>query len=157
MTQRGVTRREVFRRSGGLLALPALVRAELAAAAETAAPAPLALEPGPRIYESIGVQPLVNARGTYTILSGSLMLPKVTALSLKQPSPATVKVWDPQFTEWMLLLFSFDSSAFTVTPVSAFGVHSWAQAGRARIPASDTKPTRASSFPRVAPPRRDLI
>ncbi len=29
------------------------------------------------IYQSIGVRPLVNARGTFTILSGSLMLPEV--------------------------------------------------------------------------------
>lgn len=28
-------------------------------------------------YESIGVRPLINCRGTYTILSGSLMLPEV--------------------------------------------------------------------------------
>ena len=35
------------------------------------------LRPGPEIYESIGVRPLINARGTYTILSGSLMLPEV--------------------------------------------------------------------------------
>ncbi|MDP6041520.1 MAG: selenocysteine synthase, partial [Candidatus Latescibacteria bacterium] len=28
-------------------------------------------------YESIGVRPLINCRGTYTIISGSLMLPEV--------------------------------------------------------------------------------
>ena len=31
------------------------------------------------IYRSIGVKPLVNARGTFTIISGSLMLPEVRA------------------------------------------------------------------------------
>ena len=28
-------------------------------------------------YQSIGVRPLINCRGTYTIISGSLMLPEV--------------------------------------------------------------------------------
>jgi uncharacterized pyridoxal phosphate-dependent enzyme len=32
---------------------------------------------GPNIYEKIGVRPLVNAKGTYTIISGSLSLPEV--------------------------------------------------------------------------------
>jgi L-seryl-tRNA(Ser) seleniumtransferase len=31
------------------------------------------------VYKSIGVRPLINARGTYTIISGSLMLPDVRA------------------------------------------------------------------------------
>ena len=30
-------------------------------------------------YESIGVRPLINCRGTYTIISGSLSLPEVKA------------------------------------------------------------------------------
>ena len=33
----------------------------------------------PDVYRSIGVRPLINARGTFTILSGSLMLPEVRA------------------------------------------------------------------------------
>ena len=45
------------------------------AAAEPAAPPPApagpGLRPGPEIYQSIGVRPFVNARGTYTILTGS--------------------------------------------------------------------------------------
>ena len=28
-------------------------------------------------YESIGVRPLINCRGTYTIISGSVILPEV--------------------------------------------------------------------------------
>src|SRR5438034_8340914 len=31
------------------------------------------------VYKSIGVRPLINARGTFTIISGSLMLPEVRA------------------------------------------------------------------------------
>src|SRR4051794_2860841 len=32
---------------------------------------------GSNVYERIGVRPLINARGTWTYLSGSLMLPEV--------------------------------------------------------------------------------
>jgi D-glucosaminate-6-phosphate ammonia-lyase len=32
---------------------------------------------GPNLYEKIGVRPLINAKGTYTIISGSLSLPEV--------------------------------------------------------------------------------
>jgi seryl-tRNA(Sec) selenium transferase len=85
MSASGITRRELVRR-GGLLALPALL-ARRATSAEpfgaTAAPAPTAALPGllvgPEIYQSIGVRPFVNARGTYTILTGSMMLPEARA------------------------------------------------------------------------------
>jgi L-seryl-tRNA(Ser) seleniumtransferase len=70
-------------RRGGLLALPALVPAGLARAAASAAAPPTAtgkgLSVGPGIYQSIGVRPFVNARGTYTILSGSTQLPAARA------------------------------------------------------------------------------
>ncbi|MBV8553048.1 MAG: Cys/Met metabolism pyridoxal-phosphate-dependent protein [Acidobacteriaceae bacterium] len=33
----------------------------------------------PNIYESIGVRPVINCRGTYTVIGGSLELPEVTA------------------------------------------------------------------------------
>ena len=73
-----ITRRELFRRSGGLT-LPFLLRGTAGAAAAPAAAAATGLRVGPDIYESIGVRPFVNARGTYTILSGSLMRPEVRA------------------------------------------------------------------------------
>src|SRR5438067_1400216 len=78
------TRRELFRRSG-LLALPAIFRGGTGAAASPAArsaAAPAAadgLRVGEDIYQSIGVRPLINARGTFTIISGSLLLPEVRA------------------------------------------------------------------------------
>src|SRR5205085_7945871 len=37
------------------------------------------LRAGKDVYQSIGVRPLINARGTFTIISGSLMLPEVRA------------------------------------------------------------------------------
>src|SRR5258707_1151750 len=78
-----VSRRELFRRSA-LLTLPALLRSDPVAAAP-AAPAAAApteedgLRAGKDVYQSIGVRPLINARGTFTIISGSLMLPEVRA------------------------------------------------------------------------------
>src|SRR5436309_10774926 len=82
MSAEGITRRELLRRgglAGGLLAVPGAWRDEAAAAAAPApaAPAATGLRVGPDIYQSIGVRPLINARGTYTILSGSTMLPEV--------------------------------------------------------------------------------
>jgi seryl-tRNA(Sec) selenium transferase len=87
MTVSGITRRDLLRRGGGL-AVPALLGAPsglAVARAATAAPAPPAdaagpgLRLGPDIYASIGVRTFVNARGTYTILSGSTLLPEVRA------------------------------------------------------------------------------
>src|SRR5512143_1691924 len=84
MTASGITRRELVQR-GGLLALPALLGRRVAAAepfGASAAPPPPAL-PGLRLgadmFQSIGVKPFVNARGTYTILTGSMMLPEPRA------------------------------------------------------------------------------
>src|SRR5262245_15207243 len=75
------SRRELFRRSG-LLALPAMFARRTAAATAEATLAPAetdALRAGDDVYQSIGVRPLINARGTFTIISGSLMLPEVRA------------------------------------------------------------------------------
>jgi uncharacterized pyridoxal phosphate-dependent enzyme len=70
-----LSRRELFRRSA-LLTLPALFRGNPVTAAPTASPG---LRVGRDIYESIGVRPLINARGTFTVISGSVMLPEVRA------------------------------------------------------------------------------
>jgi L-seryl-tRNA(Ser) seleniumtransferase len=62
-----LSRRSLFRGSG-LTALAAL---------GVAVPAEAALEVGPNLYESIGVRPIINAKGTFTIVSGSQSLPEV--------------------------------------------------------------------------------
>ncbi len=67
----GLSRRELFR-NGGLLAATGLFRGSASAA--SAAPG---LEIGADIYKSIGVRPLINCKGTFTIISGSLTLPEV--------------------------------------------------------------------------------
>ena len=68
-----LNRRDLFRR-GGLLALPGFLRRPAAAAPVTAG-----LQVGPDIYRSIGIRPLINCRGTLTIVGGSLELPEVRA------------------------------------------------------------------------------
>ena len=60
-----MNRRDMFRQ-GGLMAAAGLVGVEEAAA------------DGPAdVYQSIGVRPVINAKGTFTIISGSLTLPEV--------------------------------------------------------------------------------
>ena len=46
-------------------------------AASLAAERDVTVPTGPNLYEKIGVRPLINAKGTYTIISGSLSLPEV--------------------------------------------------------------------------------
>ena len=71
-----LTRRELFQ-MGNALALPVLFTGLDA----EAAPAPPAgpLKPGPEIYQSIGVDPIINCRGTFTIIGGSVERPEVRA------------------------------------------------------------------------------
>ncbi len=66
----GYSRRDLFSQGGLLAAMQALggsVRQAVAAG----------LELGPDMYRSIGVRPVVNARGTFTIITGSQTLPEV--------------------------------------------------------------------------------
>jgi uncharacterized pyridoxal phosphate-dependent enzyme len=74
LTSEKLNRRELFRR-WSLLTLPALIPGRSAVASAAAQPAKAVTD----IYGSIGVRPLINARGTFTIISGSLMLPEVRA------------------------------------------------------------------------------
>src|SRR6059036_3953180 len=72
----GVTRRELFQ-IGNVLAMPVLLGGVKAHAEGMAAAGPL--KPGPEIYQSIGVEPIINCRGTFTIIGGSVELPEVRA------------------------------------------------------------------------------
>src|SRR4051794_25467151 len=67
----GTTRRELFQ-MGNALAVPALLGG-LEASAATTGP----LKAGPQIYQSIGVEPVINCRGTFTIIGASIELPEV--------------------------------------------------------------------------------
>ena len=71
----GLTRRDLFRRGGLMAAAPAFLRHRRA----DAAPAAGGLRIGPDIYQSIGVRPVINCRGTLTVVGGSLELPEVRA------------------------------------------------------------------------------
>jgi seryl-tRNA(Sec) selenium transferase len=72
----GATRRELFQ-IGNVLALPVLMSAFEAEAAP--APGPLKTGTGMEIYQSIGVEPVINCRGTFTIIGASVELPEVRA------------------------------------------------------------------------------
>jgi len=61
------SRRDVFRAASTLAALQTLGRKVLAAPLELTS----------KLYESIGVRPLINSRGTFTIITGSQTLPEV--------------------------------------------------------------------------------
>ena len=63
------SRRNIFSASGFLGALHSWSGRAYAASLKT----------GPTIYQSIGVRPLVNCKGTFTIISGSQSLPEVKA------------------------------------------------------------------------------
>jgi D-glucosaminate-6-phosphate ammonia-lyase len=67
----GATRRELFY-MGNAIAWPTLLGGLQAKAAG-------ALKAGPQIYQSIGVQPVINCRGTFTIIGASIELPEVRA------------------------------------------------------------------------------
>lgn len=70
------TRRDLFQ-VGNVLALPVMLGAGAAATAMAAPTGPL--RPGPEIYQSIGVEPVINCRGTFTIIGASVELPEVRA------------------------------------------------------------------------------
>ena len=74
----GWSRRDLFRRASILAASPALFRRSAAAAPAPASAGKLQLA-SDNIYASIGVRPLINCRGTLTVISGSLELPEVRA------------------------------------------------------------------------------
>lgn len=67
MLSRFLNRRDLFR-GGSLLAALQSLRGQTQANA---------LRIGPDIYESIGVRPIINCKGTFTIVSGSQSLPEV--------------------------------------------------------------------------------
>ncbi|HXB68027.1 MAG TPA: hypothetical protein VNY05_07275 [Candidatus Acidoferrales bacterium] len=70
------TRRKLLGRGAVLAATPAFLGGPRPAAA--AAPLTVGkLEIGSGIYQSIGVRPFINCRGTLTVISGSLELPEV--------------------------------------------------------------------------------
>jgi L-seryl-tRNA(Ser) seleniumtransferase len=87
MSNPTMSRRELMKRGsilGGALALPGAAvaadgQAATAARTMTGAAAGGLRAGAENIYQSIGVRPLINARGTFTIISGSTMLPEVRA------------------------------------------------------------------------------
>lgn len=81
MPSNALSRRAILQRSavaGGVLSLgPLLGGATEALAQSTGGTAAAAGKTDKDIYGRIGVRPMINGRGTYTVISGSLMLPEV--------------------------------------------------------------------------------
>ncbi len=73
LSQSKLSRRKFVQRSVMAGAATSL----LPAASHATKTSPVSVPVGPNLYEQIGVRPLVNAKGTYTIISGSLSLPEV--------------------------------------------------------------------------------
>ena len=69
----GATRRELFQ-IGNALIWPVLLGTSAAKGATTGP-----LTPGPEIYQSIGVEPVINCRGTFTIIGASVETPETRA------------------------------------------------------------------------------
>ena len=86
MSKSTITRRELIRR-GGVLGRPDGAAWPPRRARRRRPPQlsrgcrrrPALHATGADVYQSIGVRPLINARGTFTIISGSTMLPEVRA------------------------------------------------------------------------------
>jgi L-seryl-tRNA(Ser) seleniumtransferase len=74
----GFSRRDLVRRGGLFAAAGVLANG----ASLAAAPAP-AMTFDSNLYESIGVRPVINCKGTFTIISGSLSLPEVKQAMLQ--------------------------------------------------------------------------
>src|SRR5436190_5717635 len=72
------SRRDLLHQGGLMAALPAFLGGVRSASAATPATAGK-LQIGPDIYQSIGIRPFINCRGTLTVISGSLELPEVRA------------------------------------------------------------------------------
>ena len=65
-----------------------------------APPAKAGLQLGPNIYESLGVRPIINCRGTFTVLGGSMELPEVRAAKdianqkyVQMERPRILSIW----------------------------------------------------------------
>ena len=71
-----ISRRELGRRAG--LVMIGGLSARRAAAAPVSAAPPLSADPT-SVYQSLGVRPLINCRGTLTVIGGSMELPEVRA------------------------------------------------------------------------------
>src|ERR1700722_7653103 len=69
----GATRRELFQ-IGNALMWPVLLGTSAAKGATTGP-----LTPGPEIYQSISVEPVINCRGTFTIIGASVETPETRA------------------------------------------------------------------------------
>ena len=72
-------RREIVKNLSALPFAGSLLPFASVAKSSELPPGPLAFGPATNIYESIGVDPIINCRGTFTIIGGSVERPEVVA------------------------------------------------------------------------------
>jgi D-glucosaminate-6-phosphate ammonia-lyase len=78
----------------GALAVEGLAGTATAAAATPtigATGSPALVPPNPQIYRNIGVEPIINARGTFTIIGGSVHLPEVS-VAMEEAAQSFVQI-----------------------------------------------------------------
>ena len=81
--KRPISRRQLLRTLGTVGAgAAAATPAGVAAQSRRAVVPPAAAPPLPDVYQSIGVKPVINGRGTFTIIGGSIELPEVRAAKM---------------------------------------------------------------------------
>src|SRR5437773_11209225 len=93
ISKRPITRRDLLK-SSSLLALSGVVPARTIS--DQLFPAEAGshnLDVGPSIYESIGVRPIINCKGTFTIISGSQSLPEVKKAMERSEERRVGKEW----------------------------------------------------------------
>jgi uncharacterized pyridoxal phosphate-dependent enzyme len=75
----GLSRRQLLRLAGlaGAGGVASAPRASAAVAVRPAPPTPAVMPAPDDVYSALGVRPLINCRGTYTIIGGSTELPEV--------------------------------------------------------------------------------
>src|SRR5512132_1754018 len=77
IVERRVSRRDLFRTAGAAGLGTVMLPAWSIAAQKKTTDLPVAAPAAKGVYEALGVKPVINCRGTFTIIGGSMELPEV--------------------------------------------------------------------------------
>ncbi|UYM06865.1 aminotransferase class V-fold PLP-dependent enzyme [Solicola gregarius] len=146
-------RRQVIKTMGALpiaAAVPAAGMLSASAAEATAAPHAGALG-GRDLFAEVGIEPLINARGTMTYLSGNLMLPEVVD-AIRATSHEFVNMYELQDAVGAKLAELLDCEAAMVTA----GAASALAIGTAAV-LTGTDEEKIKALPFLPGPRREVV
>lgn len=105
----------------------------------------------PTLFEELGIQPLINARGTMTYLSGSLMLPEVVeAISSTSGDFANLNEVQDKVGEKIAAMLDCEAAMVTAGAASALSVGT-----AAAITGKD--PEKIKMIPQYPGPQREVI